>query len=217
MQAAALASLLAVAGALVVPAPAGGSGPGGAPQAQYRPKRAARSALTVAFPTGWSALNALDARFPGTVETLLAWDPTVGALVRGLALPEGGMLLLAFDRASTAGSLSLAVVSDSGPAASGWEAAARRRVEGSPTVVGPVSAKLVALPAGPALRLRYTRLHGPGARPFATLEYVVQAAGRLYTLSYATEGASVPAAHAGSARTFSTGRAGPAPPPAAAE
>jgi hypothetical protein len=176
--------------------------------AGYRLRLARSEHVGLAFPPGWQALTAQDARFPGVTQMFARLDPRLGSAVAALSMPDGPIKLLGFDRLRGAGFATIASVmvgrARPGVTYEEWSADAARHIRELPSVRGRVLTRKVDLPLGDALRLEFVRAYDSGAR-LATLQYVVVRGETLYIVTFATRPRLVPRyarAFAASARTL---------------
>lgn len=153
-----------------------------------RESREARVGL--AFPPGWQALTATDARFPGVMQMFGKLNRGLARSVAALSVPDGPMKLLGFDPrfedgfATTASVM--AVRTDADTRWEEWSRRMRAYVERLPSRRSGIESCRVELPLGDALRLEYLRTYGSASRRIATLQYFVAAGDRAYIVTFAT-------------------------------
>jgi hypothetical protein len=156
-------------------------------------RRDAMPGFSVALPRRWQALRRGDAVFPGVAQTLARSHRHLTGYLAGLALPDSPLKLLAFDPGRRSGGMAVTVLAVPRGAGSGsWQDTVVRQVRGLRSFRPPLRVRRVALPAGRALRLDYTRAYaerGRGSR-VATVQYVVAGADSLVTLTLASSPAT---------------------------
>jgi hypothetical protein len=145
--------------------------------------------VALAFPRGWQALTANDARWPGTMQMFGRINRGLAAAVGALSMPDGPLKLLGFDPRTLHGLATTAsvMVVSANPHASyaRWSGKIVRQTRGLPSTDGRIQARKVALPLGAALRLDYFRRYGDGRR-IATLQFFVNRGETGYIVTFAT-------------------------------
>jgi hypothetical protein len=152
--------------------------------AGFSVRRVAAEGFSLALPRRWTALTQHDVVFPGVIRTLSRAHRSLTPSLLGLAAPESPLKLLAFHgRAGEDFATTANVFVGPAPPGATFERQGQaivRTVQKLGGLRGEVQVRRLALPAGDALRLEYTR-HGT-----ANVQYVTVRGDRLYALVYTT-------------------------------
>lgn len=144
--------------------------------------------VTVDLPVRWPTLRPQDARFPGTAPTLAARRPDLLPLLAGLAQPDSGLRLLAFDprsKGAVTANLLLRLEQAREVSYGRWTRGVVAGVRRAPGLVGPVRARTVRVQAGRALRVDYARTPRGAPGPVALTQLWVSRGATTVTLSFA--------------------------------
>ena len=155
----------------------------------FRLRESRMDNVALAFPHGWQALTSMDARYPGVLQMFGRINHGLATALGALSLPDGPLKLLGFDPRTLHGlatTASVMVVSaDPEATYEAWSVDVILYTRGLPSVRGPVRARRVDHPLGPALRLDYVRRYGDGPR-IATVQFFVNSGETGYVVTYST-------------------------------
>jgi hypothetical protein len=155
----------------------------------FRLRESRMDNVALAFPRGWQALTSMDARYPGVMQMFGRINHGLATAVGALSLPDGPLKLLGFDPRTLHGlatTASVMVVSaDPEATYEAWSVEVIHYTRGLPSVRGPVRARRVDHPLGPALRLDYVRRYADGPR-IATVQFFVNSGETGYVVTYST-------------------------------
>jgi hypothetical protein len=155
----------------------------------YRLRESRMDNVALAFPQGWQALTSMDARYPGVMQMFGQINHGLATAVGALSLPDGPLKLLGFDPRTLHGLATTAsvMVVSANPEATyeAWSVHVIKYTSGLPSVRGPVRARKVDHPLGPALRLDYVRRYAKGPR-IATVQFFVNSGETGYVVTYST-------------------------------
>jgi hypothetical protein len=145
--------------------------------------------VALAFPRGWQALTAVDARYPGVMQMFGRVNRGLATAVGALSMPDGPLKLLGFDPRTLHGVATMASVmvvrADPDAPYSQWSAEILNYTRGLSSVHGAVRARKAHHPLGTALRMDYVRRYG-GGPPVATLQFVINSGETGYIVTYST-------------------------------
>jgi hypothetical protein len=155
----------------------------------FRLRESRMDNVALAFPRGWQALTSMDARYPGVMQMFGQINHGLATAVGALSLPDGPLKLLGFDPRTLHGLATTAsvMVVSANPEATYemWSGDVIKYTRGLSSVNGPVHARKVDHPLGPALRLDYVRRYGKGPR-IATVQFFVNSGETGYVVTYST-------------------------------
>jgi hypothetical protein len=145
--------------------------------------------VALAFPSGWQALTANDARFPGVMQMFGRLKRGLASAVAALSMPDGPLKLLGFDPRTldglpTTASVMIVSVNPDAPYRS-WSDEIVRQTRRLPSTDGRIRASKVDHPLGATLRLDYFRRYGQGSR-IATVQFFVNRGETGYIVTFAT-------------------------------
>src|SRR5215204_461516 len=154
----------------------------------FRLRESRSDNVALAFPRGWRALTATDARYPGVTQMFGRINHGLATSVAALSMPDGPLKLLGFaprtlHGLATTASVMVVRANPDVPFAK-WTAEILRYVRGVPSVDGRVRARRIEHPLGAGLRLDYVRRYGNGPR-IATVQFFVNAGETGYVVTYA--------------------------------
>jgi hypothetical protein len=149
--------------------------------------------FSIALPASWYALAARTPAFARTLRAVLAKNPSLAPLLRGLAKSSSPLKFIAVDLSAASirsGFVTNLNVIDQPTFLSfdAWTRLNLTLLQRLPIVVGHVWQRRLRLPAGRALRLRYTERLSLGARTIrvAITQFLLVHTGTGYVLTFST-------------------------------